>query len=202
MSLLFLQSCEEVFLLMSLNVDIEKKSFWVWFGRVTGGKNNLLIHSGGWWGFNPTDCCSLLKLSNEQKKERGCSGACQLLHHIAECTVLVGIHGACQGRVCKRWRPTVSPRDEGAHPDWRGAVRHEFEWGLPPSQRNNWKPRLLVTLSPPASLAGPEKLFPSSIAPEPFCTPEQEFWGEFFGQLIDSQTALSIGPDLTSSHWT
>jgi len=41
---------------MSLSQDIEKKIFLIlWFGEVKGGRSNLLIHSGGWWGFNPTD---------------------------------------------------------------------------------------------------------------------------------------------------
>lgn len=35
---------------------------------IWGESNSLLIHSGEWQGFNSTNSCSLLKVSNEQKK--------------------------------------------------------------------------------------------------------------------------------------
>lgn len=119
---------------------------------VKGRKNNLLIQNGKGWIFNSTNSgvpCWSLTLSIRKK---GCSVVHQLLHHIPKCRALAGVHGVCQGKMCKRWRVTASPGGKGTHPCWREAVRNGFAWGLPPSQVMSSKTRLLVNL--PSCLSG------------------------------------------------
>lgn len=104
------------------------------------------------WIFNSTNSvvpCWSLTLSIRKK---GCSVLHQLLHHILKCRALAGVHGVCQGKMCKRGRVTASPGGKGTHPCWREAVRNGFAWGLPPSQVMSSKTRLLVTL--PSCLSG------------------------------------------------
>lgn len=113
---------------------------------VKGRKNNLLFQNGRGWIFNSTNSvvpCWSLTLSIRKK---GCSVVHQLLHHIPKCRALAGVHGVCQGKMCKRWRVTASPGGKGTHPCWREAVRNGFAWGLPPSQVMSSKTSLLVTL--------------------------------------------------------
>lgn len=83
---------------------------------VKGRKNNLLFQNGRGWIFNSTNSvvpCWSLTLSIRKK---GCSVVHQLLHHIPKCRALAGIHGVCQGKMCKRWRVTASPGGKGTHP--------------------------------------------------------------------------------------